>query len=113
MRWPPKRIYEYLDSKVWKQGAAKQAAAILTYNILCRGIRENAFFVGPTGCGKTHVWRCLQELYPNRIVIADASHLTGDGWKGSTKWSTLLQDPTIRTPPSGTWGLPAAPVWSG
>ncbi len=93
--WSPKRIYEYLDTKVFKQGAAKQAASILAYNILHRGIRENAFFVGPTGCGKTHIWRCLQELYPDRIVITDASHVTSDGWKGSTKWTDLVKDPVF------------------
>lgn len=95
--WPPKKIYEYLDGKVWKQDAAKRAAAMLTYNALGRGDRENAFFVGPSGCGKTHIWRCLQELYPHRIVIVDASRLTKEGWSGSIKWSDLLRDPILQT----------------
>ena len=95
--WPPKKIYEYLEGKVWKQDEAKRAAAMLTYNALNRGIRENAFFVGPTGCGKTHIWRCIQELYPERIVIVDASRLTQDGWKGDTKWADLLRDPILHT----------------
>lgn len=96
--WSPKKIYEYLDERVWKQDAAKQAAAMLAYNTLGRGIKENAFFVGPTGCGKTHIWRCLQELYPRRIAIVDASHLTQDGWTGGTKWADLLRDPIFCTP---------------
>lgn len=96
LHWPPKKIYEYLDKKVWKQDAAKRAAAMLTYNVLGRGIKENAFFIGPSGCGKTHIWRCLQELYPQRIVIADASRLTKDGWKGDTKWSDLLRNPIFQ-----------------
>lgn len=95
--WSPRQIYEYLDQKVWKQGAAKQTAAVLTYNILCRGIRENAFFVGPTGCGKTYIWQCLQTLYPDRIVIVDASRITQEGWKGSFKWTDMLKDPRLRT----------------
>ncbi len=95
--WPPKKIYEYLDEKVWKQDTAKRAAAMLVYNALGRGVKENAFFVGPTGCGKTFVWRCLRELYPQRIAIVDASHLTNDGWKGSTKWTDLLRDPILHT----------------
>ena len=96
LSWPPKMIYKYLDGKVWKQDEAKQAAAMLAYNALNRGIKTNAFFVGPTGCGKTHIWRCLQELYPQRIVIVDASSLTQDGWKGETKWGDLLRDPILQ-----------------
>lgn len=97
LHWPPKKIYKYLDARVWKQDAAKRAAAMLVYNALCRGIKSNAFFVGPTGCGKTHIWHCLQELYPQRIAIADTSSLTQDGWKGNTKWSDLLRNPVLQT----------------
>ncbi|RKI36480.1 AAA family ATPase [bacterium D16-51] len=50
-------------------------------------------FVGPTGCGKTHIWRCLQELFPDRIEIVDGSNITADGWKGDKKWSSLLCSP--------------------
>jgi len=95
--WPPKRIYEYLNGRVWKQDAAKRAAAMLVYNTLGRGIKENAFFVGPTGCGKSHIWRCLQELYPKRIAIVDASRLTKDGWQGGTKWPDLLRNSIFHT----------------
>ena len=42
LSWPPKKIYEYLDGKVWKQDEAKQAAAMLAYNALNRGIKTNA-----------------------------------------------------------------------
>lgn len=52
-------------------------------------------FVGPTGCGKTHIWRCLQELFPDKIEIVDGSNITADGWKGDKKWSTLLDSPII------------------
>lgn len=89
----PKKLYGYLDGKVWKQDAAKRAAAIITYNSLFRGVKENAMFIGPTGCGKTHIWRCLKELFPDRIEIVDGSNITNDGWKGDKKWSNLLQSP--------------------
>lgn len=89
----PKKIYGYLDKHVWKQDAAKRDAAILTYNSIFREVKENAMFVGPTGCGKTHIWRCLQELLPDRIEIVDGSNITADGWKGDKKWSSLLQSP--------------------
>ena len=91
----PKKIYGYLDKRVWKQDAAKRAAAIITYNSLFRSVKENAMFIGPTGCGKTHIWRCLQELFPDRIEIVDGSNITADGWKGDKKWSTLLDSPII------------------
>lgn len=91
----PKKIYSYLDKRVWKQDAAKRAAAILAYNSLYRSVKENAMFVGPTGCGKTYIWRCLQELFPDKIEIVDGSNITADGWKGEKKWSTLLDSPII------------------
>lgn len=93
----PKKLYGYLDNNVWKQDAAKKAAAILTYNSLFRGVKENAMFVGPTGCGKTHIWRCLKDLFPDRIEIVDGSNITNDGWKGDKKWSSLLQSPVFCT----------------
>ncbi len=93
----PKKIYGYLDGKVWKQDAAKKAAAILTYNSLFRGVKENAMFIGPTGCGKTHIWRCLQELFPDKIEIVDGSNITNDGWKGEKKWKNLLSSPVFCT----------------
>lgn len=91
----PKKIYAYLDKRVWKQDAAKRAAAILAYNSLYREVKENAMFVGPTGCGKTYIWRCLQELFPDKVEIVDGSNITADGWKGDKKWSTLLDSPII------------------
>ena len=91
----PKKIYSYLDKRVWKQDAAKRAAAVLAYNSLYRSVKENAMFIGPTGCGKTHIWRCLQELFPDKIEIVDGSNITADGWKGDKKWSTLLDSPII------------------
>lgn len=91
----PKKIYAFLDKHVWKQDAAKRAAAILTYNSLFRSVKENAMFIGPTGCGKTYIWRCLQELFPDKIEIVDGSNITADGWKGDKKWNTLLDSPII------------------
>lgn len=88
----PQDIYNYLNQKVWKQDEAKKAAAILVNNAL-EGRKQNMMFVGPTGCGKTHIFRCLQEKYPNIIEIVDASNITQEGWKGQKKWSTLLASP--------------------
>lgn len=29
------------------------------------GKKRNVLFAGPTGCGKTEIWRVLSQLYPN------------------------------------------------
>lgn len=55
----PRQIYDYLDKRGWKQTEAKKAASIIAYNCL-QGIKSNAIFIGRTGCGKTHIWRCLK-----------------------------------------------------
>lgn len=93
----PKKIFEYLNRNVWKQEKAKKAASMIAWNSLGRGIKSNAMFVGPTGCGKTHIWRCLKQIFPNRIEIVDGSNLTQDGWKGSKKWNNLLGSPIFRS----------------
>ena len=88
----PRKIYDFLNTRVWRQDAAKQAAAMVMYLCL-RGLKSNAIFVGPTGCGKTYIWRCLREIFPGRIEIADGSNVTLDGWKGDKKWQDLLRFP--------------------
>lgn len=92
----PRNIYDYLNERVWKQDEAKKTAAMLMWKTL-NGIKENIMFCGPTGCGKTEIWRQLKELYPDRISIVDASSLTQSGWKGETKWTTLLDAPCFRS----------------
>lgn len=92
----PKKIYDYLDARVWKQAEAKKAAAIILYDCL-RGVKSNAMFIGPTASGKTEIWRQLKRIYPDRIEIADASCLTQEGWKGSTKWKDLIRSPMCRS----------------
>lgn len=86
----PRQIYEWLDERIWKNEEAKRAAALIMWKCL-HGIRSNSLFVGPTGSGKTATWLALQELFPDRIYIVDASNLTQDGWKGNNKWSDILR----------------------
>ena len=84
----PAKIYEHLDRRVYGQKEAKRAAAMLLWNHV-NGRRQNVLFAGPTGCGKTEIFRQLAKLYPN-IVIHNATSLTGAGWKGNTKVRNLF-----------------------
>lgn len=88
----PKKIYGYLCQHVWKQDEAKKAAAIVAYQCL-HGIKSSTLYIGPTGCGKTHVWRCLRDIFPGMVHIVDGSNLTQDGWMGNKKWADLLRFP--------------------
>lgn len=84
----PKQIYNYLSGGVYGQDQAKREAAILLWNHM-RGIKQNMLFAGPTGCGKTEIFRQLQKIYPY-IAIYDANSLTGEGWKGNMKIRNLF-----------------------
>ena len=79
--WTPQMIYEYLDEHVYRQENAKKAAAIMLYNHL-KGRRRNMILAGPTGCGKTEIWRSLQKRFPF-IKIVNGPQIACDGWKGS------------------------------
>ena len=93
---PPQDIYAYLDARIHKQEEAKRAASMLVWKAL-RGIKENLMFVGPSGSGKTEIFRQLMSLFPAMIEIVDASNVTNEGWKGDTKWKTIMSSPLYRT----------------
>ncbi len=79
--WTPQLIYEYLNEHVYRQENAKKAAAIMLYNHL-KGRRRNMILAGPTGCGKTEIWRTLQKRF-SFIKIVNGPQIACDGWKGS------------------------------
>lgn len=68
---------------IYSQEEAKEAASMLLWEQL-QGIKSNMVFIGPTGCGKTEIFRQLKKAYPD-IYIVDASSITQDGWKGNFK----------------------------
>lgn len=84
----PMKIYEHLEKNVYGQNEAKKAAAMLLWNHV-NGRRQNVLFAGPTGCGKTEIFRQLAKIYPN-ITIHNAATLTGSGWKGNMKVQNLF-----------------------
>ena len=59
-----------------------------------KGRRRNMILTGPTGCGKTEIWRTLQKQFPF-IKIVNGPQLACDGWKGSYHMKDIfLEEPT-------------------
>lgn len=72
--YTPKEIYEYLSKQIHGQTEAVKAASMLLYNHT-KGHKRNILFAGPTGCGKTEIWRVLKNMYPY-IKIIDYTQIT-------------------------------------
>lgn len=89
----PQEIAGYLKKYIYKQERAQQMAATMLYNHM-RGKRQNFLFAGPSGVGKTEIFRRLKDI-DDHIAIVDFSSISSDGWSGSTKihtmFSTLLE----------------------
>lgn len=86
----PKAIYSFLDKHVYAQEEAKKAASMLLWGHM-KGNKSNILFMGPTGCGKTEIFRQLKKLYDD-IYIVDASAITEDGWKGNYKIADIFRN---------------------
>lgn len=86
--WTPHDIYNYLSQHIYGQDAAKRAVSMLVYHHL-RGNSRNIVMAGPTGCGKTEIWRALSKQL-DCIRIINGPQLSGDGWKGSLKISDIF-----------------------
>ena len=84
----PKDIYALIDTNVIHQEDAKKAAAMLMYNHI-RGNGRNLMMSGPTGCGKTEIWRTLSKTFPF-IEIVNGPNLTAEGYKGAYKLSEIF-----------------------
>ena len=92
--WSPKDIERWLHSDVGGivgQDTACRAAAMIVYNHFERR-PSVSLFIGPTGCGKTEIWRALRREYSaDNVHIIDASTLTAEGWRGSNKISSIFR----------------------
>lgn len=85
----PKTIVEYLDKTIAGQEKAKKECAIFLFKQVLKFTNhdtdagKNSLLVaGPTGCGKTEIWRKLKAISPVPIIISDVSSVTSSGWQG-------------------------------
>ena len=86
----PKEIFDIIDKNVVHQDSAKRAAAMLLHNHM-KGIGSNMVMIGPTGCGKTEIWRTLSTIYPF-IEMVNGPQLTIEGSKGGYKLSSIFSE---------------------
>ena len=91
----PRSIYEYLNRHIYGQDEAKRAAAMFMYHHL-HGNSRNMVVAGPTGSGKTEIWRTLSKMC-NCIRIINGPQLTCDGWKGSYQIKDIFTGETKET----------------
>ena len=89
----PTQIYEHLDQYVVGQERAKRTVAIAAYNHQKRILnkdennantirKSNILFIGPTGCGKTHIARNLADALEVPFTAVDATEYTEAGYYG-------------------------------
>ncbi|MGH3327094.1 MAG: ATP-dependent Clp protease ATP-binding subunit ClpX [Streptomycetales bacterium] len=103
----PREIYEFLDSYVIGQEAAKKSLSVAVYNHYKRvqagengktsreeGVelaKSNILLLGPTGCGKTLLAQTLARMLNVPFAIADATALTEAGYVGEDVENILLK----------------------
>jgi ATP-dependent Clp protease ATP-binding subunit ClpX len=105
----PREIYEFLNSYVIGQDAAKKSLAVAVYNHYKRvqaGLtsvgrhskdepvelaKSNILMIGPTGCGKTYLAQTLARMLNVPFAIADATALTEAGYVGEDVENILLK----------------------
>ena len=104
----PAEIFEFLNSYVIGQDAAKKALAVAVYNhykrlsfLQAKGSgkvddsvelqKSNILLIGPTGCGKTLLAQTLAEMLDVPFAVADATTLTEAGYVGEDVENILLR----------------------
>ncbi len=86
----PKKIYSYLDERVYGHDKYKRELSLLLWKAYHHKSPGGALLVaGPSGCGKTEMLRRIAPTYGN-IVIVDGTSIVATGYKGSSKLSTHL-----------------------
>ena len=106
----PGKIKEYLDQYVIGQEKAKKIVSVAVYNHYkramfndkidkeieagkktdkCKIEKSNILMLGPTGSGKTHIWRAIAKMLDVPFVVANATSLTSAGYIGQDVESML------------------------
>lgn len=87
----PKDIYNELNKYIYKQEDAKKAASVLYWQHL-NGHHQNSIYLGPSGCGKSEIFRTLRDMSNGDVFLFDSSRITQEGWRGGTKFATLMRE---------------------
>ncbi len=98
----PSEIKAHLDQHIIGQEHAKRVIAVAVYNHYKRlrhnqaggGVeieKSNILLLGPTGCGKTAIARCLAKLLNVPFAIGDATTLTEAGYVGEDVENLILR----------------------
>ena len=83
----PKELEKFIhDHGIIGQDKAVKTAALILYRHFIQHCASVNLFCGPTGSGKTQIWRMLAAESPY-IRIFDSSTLTNEGWRGTNKMS--------------------------
>ena len=87
----PRKIKEYLDSKVFMMDDAKKALSMFVYKAIAKRSRSEKviMLIGETSCGKSHICSVLSEIVPN-MVFCDGGSLVPQGFKGGNYITTAL-----------------------
>ena len=85
----PKELIKFIRKAGYTgQDKAVRTAALIIHRHYS-GCPSVNLFCGPTGSGKTEIWRLLAREFSN-VHIYDSSMLTNEGWRGGCKISTIL-----------------------
>jgi len=100
----PRDIMEFLNRYVVGQDHAKKALSVAVHNHYQRLTymdrveadeveidKSNILLIGPTGCGKTLLARCLARVLDVPFAIGDATTLTEAGYVGEDVENILLR----------------------
>jgi ATP-dependent Clp protease ATP-binding subunit ClpX len=100
----PREIMDFLNRYVVGQDHAKKALSVAVHNHYQRLTymdrveadeveidKSNILLIGPTGCGKTLLARCLAKVLDVPFAIGDATTLTEAGYVGEDVENILLR----------------------
>jgi ATP-dependent Clp protease ATP-binding subunit ClpX len=102
----PREIFDFLETYIIGQDAAKRSLSVAVYNHYKRIqaadpdkkveepvdiAKSNILLIGPTGCGKTYLAQTLAKMLNVPFAIADATALTEAGYVGEDVENILLK----------------------